>query len=354
MDETVWLEPGSPSRPTPSGTGGPAVSMTVQNLTGAAIKLFWSSFDDELELFATIPAGGRHTQGTYGQHVWLARDAATDASLVLFEAPATSDTVVIRGAVRNGNNGATRDSKGGGADLDPPCHGTVWFTPMLILPTDATALVSLTPMGRGDRTMFDRRSESFDLVEQAWLFAVTFGAEQPQMVEVQVNPEFATAAEAAAEVGKYCPAIGRLPGFMLRDVKTVWIHRGDHGFGGGNENLLIHTARGEAYIQDGVLEEAFVHEATHTSLDAEFLSCPGWLAAMAADGGAISTYARDHPGREDLAESMGPYFAASERHGRSDRVDPVAVESARRCIPNRIKFLDGICHDRGWTMAVKA
>ena len=97
--------------------------------------------------------------------------------------------------------------------------------------------------------MFDRRSESFDLVEQAWLFAAAFGAgEHPQTVEVQVNPEFATAAEAAAEVGKYCPAIGRLPGFMLRDVKTVWIHRGDHGFGGGNENLLIHTARGEAYV----------------------------------------------------------------------------------------------------------
>jgi len=108
------------------------------------------------------------------------------------------------------------------------------------------------------------------------------------------------------------------------------------------------------YIRDGVLEEAFVHEATHTSLDAEFLACPGWLAAMAADGGAISTYARDNPGREDLAESMGPYFAASERHGRSNRVDAVAVETARRCIPNRIKFLDGICHDRGWTMAVKA
>jgi hypothetical protein len=34
-DGTVRLEPGSPSRPT-SG-GGPAVSMTVQNLTGAAI-----------------------------------------------------------------------------------------------------------------------------------------------------------------------------------------------------------------------------------------------------------------------------------------------------------------------------
>lgn len=63
-------------------------------------------------------------------------------------------------------------------------------------------------------------------------------------VEVQVNPEFSEA-QAAAEADVYCTAIGRLPGFLLRDVSTVWIHRGDHGFGGGNDNLLIHTDRGE-------------------------------------------------------------------------------------------------------------
>ena len=28
----------------------------------------------------------------------------------------------------------------------------------------------------------------------------------------------------------------------------MWIHKGDEGFGGGNENLLIHTDMGDKYV----------------------------------------------------------------------------------------------------------
>ena len=45
------------------------------------------------------------------------------------------------------------------------------------------------------------------------------------------------------------------------------MHDGVFGFGGGNDDLLIHTGQGDAYIADGNLDETFLHEACHTSLD---------------------------------------------------------------------------------------
>jgi hypothetical protein len=52
-----------------------------------------------------------------------------------------------------------------------------------------------------------------------------------------------------------------------------------------SDPTLIHVGQGEIYLRDGILEETFVHEAAHTSLDAYHASAPGWLAAR-----------RSHPG----------------------------------------------------------
>ena len=55
-----------------------------------------------------------------------------------------------------------------------------------------------------------------------------------------MNPEFGEAgALAAAE--QYSRAVGRLPAFLLTDVDTLWIHRGNEGFGGGNRDYRITT-----------------------------------------------------------------------------------------------------------------
>ena len=62
-----------------------------------------------------------------------------------------------------------------------------------------------------------------------------------------------------------------------------------------DRNLLIHTERGDDYTLDGVLGSAFIHEATHTSMDDNHLTTSGWQAAMVGDGIAISRYAADYP-----------------------------------------------------------
>lgn len=215
----------------------------------------------------------------------------------------------------------------------PPQFGTVWFSADILTDADPTAFVDLTSKGQGSRVMYDRRTASFETFN-AHLFDATFGTDT--VVEIQVNPEF-SAEEAETESRFYADYIGKMPGFLFADLETVWIHRGLEGFGGGNNNLLIHTEQGQEYLRDGVLEEVFIHEGVHTSMDAYHALAPAWEAAQRADGQFISTYAADYPQREDVAESLGPYLAY---RFRPERMTQELLDMVESTIPNRTLYFD--------------
>ena len=217
----------------------------------------------------------------------------------------------------------------------PPFSGTIFIDPDIITAADPTTFQSLTANGHGLRTMYDRRANAFILVD-AFLFTATF--DDGLATEVQVNPEFGVDS-APVQALKYATVIGRLPKALRKDVFTVWIHKGVNPFGGGNNNLLIHVGQAALYENDGILEETFVHEAAHTSLDAAHAGSPGWIAAQTADGTFISTYARDNPTREDIAESFLPYLAVRYRSGRMTQALANAILLT---IPNRIAYFDAL------------
>ncbi len=165
------------------------------------------------------------------------------------------------------------------AAVEPPFDGTIFLDPDIITAADPTTFTSIEYVGQGIRSMFDRRTNSFVAVD-AHLFAVDF--RDGLDTEVQVNPEFDQAtAQALAE--EYAPVVGQLPTVLRKDVHAVWVQGGNQLFGGGNNSLLIHTEQADAYEAAGILEETLVHEAAHTSLDAEHSAAPGWLAAQQAD-----------------------------------------------------------------------
>jgi hypothetical protein len=217
---------------------------------------------------------------------------------------------------------------------EPPFDGTIFIAPDVITENDPTTYLSLSDAGQGQRTMFDRRSDSWETLN-AYLFNASFS--DGDDIEIQVNPEFFDVAYARSEALKYAPVIGRLPRYLRVDVQTVWIHKGVNPFGGGNNNLLIHTGQAESYASSGILEETLVHEASHTSLDAKHANAAGWLAAQNADGEYISTYAKDNPTREDVAESFLPYFAYRYR---PDRISQSMANVISSTIPNRIAYFD--------------
>ena len=216
---------------------------------------------------------------------------------------------------------------------DPAHHGTVWFDPDIVTEADPSSFEGLTYSGQQTRIMFDRRTAAFGDYD-AHLFDARFGSET--VVEIQVNPEF-DRERAESEAIRHAEAIGRLPAFLFRDLKTVWIHDGVELYGGGNDNILIHTGQTASYVRDGVLDEVLIHEATHTSMDSYYARDPLWLAAQRADGVAISNYARDYPEREDLSETLAPYLAL--RH-RRDRLDASQITELEERLANRILYLD--------------
>lgn len=226
------------------------------------------------------------------------------------------------------------------APAAPPFSGTIFLDPDIITDGDPSTFVSLADAGQGLRTMFDRRFNAF-VQRDAYLFVATYA--DGLQIEFQVNPEFGSAAVARAEAALYAPVVGRLPRALRADVETSWIHRGDHPFGGGNRNLLIHTGSiAQGYIADGILEETFVHEAAHTSLDAAHAAAPGWIAAQQADAEFISTYARDNPTTEDVAESVLPWLAVSCAR---QRLQASVAATIQGTIPNRLAYFDAVISD---------
>ncbi|WP_147676648.1 hypothetical protein [Algibacter pacificus] len=217
----------------------------------------------------------------------------------------------------------------------PPFSGTVHLNSDIIKSSDPTTFQSISYTGRGERRMFDRRSTWVDL--NAFLFNVAYS--DGLNVEVQVNPEFETQEEAKIFAEKYAVAIGRIPKALRTGVQTVWIHKGDYSFGGGNNNILIHAGRADRYDGEGKLEETLVHEGTHASIDSDYKQDPEWLASQQADGNFISTYARDNPTTEDLAESLLMWIAVTYR---ADRVPQDLIDTINETMPNRINFFDNL------------
>ncbi len=217
----------------------------------------------------------------------------------------------------------------------PPYQGTVFITPNLLGPTDPTSLQSVTYIGRGERRVFDRRPDKWITID-AYLFDVRY---EDAELEFQVNPEFGSREAARTEVDTYAAALGRLPAVFLSRVQKVQINAGYKLFGGnwGDRSFLIHTDQGKEYIRNGYLEEVLIHEGAHVSLDGAHASSAGWRAAQTKDGVFISAYARDYPDREDIAESILPYFALRYQ---SERLTAAERAVILRTIPNRLAYFD--------------
>ena len=53
----------------------------------------------------------------------------------------------------------------------------------------------------------------------------------------------------------------------------------------------------------------FIHEATHLSIDPYVYGQRGWNDAVYLDGNYLSTYAKENPESEDIAETFQAYIA---------------------------------------------
>mgnify|MGYP001586604617 FL=1 len=220
--------------------------------------------------------------------------------------------------------------------VDPPFGGTIFLDPDIITESDPTVFQDISYTGQGQRTIFDRRTNNWEVIN-AFLFTITFS--DGGTAEAQVNPEFGTSDNALVAATKYGVETGRMPKALRRDMDAIWINKGVQPFGGGNRSVLIHTGQSALYEADGILEETLVHELAHTSLDGDHALATGWVAAQTSDPEFISTYARDYPQREDVAESFLPYLAVRYR---ADRISTNLKNIIEQTIPARIAYFDNL------------
>ena len=279
--------------------------------------------------------------------LWLGEVDSTEASVTAALDRLPDLLEMFSGGMHN--TGDMDDDNDGISDNDDPCpldrdntclplldiSGSLYVDPDILTPSDPTTFHSVTYTGRGDRVMFDRRQDQF-VTYNAFLFDAAFT--DGFSLEIQVNPEFQTSDAARHEAETYGWLIGQLPRALRQpDFQMVWIHKGVEPFGGRNNNVLIHTGQADLWEAEGILEEALIHEGAHTSLDSRHASSSGWAQAQQDDMDFISTYAKDYPTREDLAESFPMWMALRYR---ADRISPRLAATIRARMPHRLAYLD--------------
>jgi hypothetical protein len=216
-------------------------------------------------------------------------------------------------------------------------EGTAYISPDVLTPLSPTDFVAITAQGRLVTRTFDRRANNW-VEGEMYVFRASY--ECSFDVDVLVNPEFSES-EAMDYATRFSRVLGQLPIGARSQVNELWIHAGDFPFGGGNQSILIHTdlaERDRAYI-----EELFIHESAHTSLDWQFgglVRESDWQAVSGRDIGFVSRYAEEFPDREDVAESFGAYTLWLQAKGEpSLKADALRIEAL---IPQRLAFFDGL------------
>jgi len=157
---------------------------------------------------------------------------------------------------------------------------------------------------------------------------------------IRVNVEFETKSKAEEQAVKYAKIIGQLPTFLrTKNLKTLTIHKGNKKWGGGNNDILIHTDHYVGRLKE-YIEEVAIHEAAHTSLDPQWngsIKRSKWNKASKKDNKFVSPYAKKFPNREDIAESINWWIAV---RCKSDRISKLDYKKINEGIPNRLTYLD--------------
>lgn len=220
----------------------------------------------------------------------------------------------------------------------PPFDGTVYLTPDAITAGSPTDLVEVTFQAVESRETFDRRVDDW-VNAPSWVYQATYSCGRPT-VAVIVNQEFSRE-QADREAERFARVLGQLPSGVRTNVDELWVHRGFELAGGGNRSILIHTDYADN--ERDFLEEIFLHEAAHTSLDPDFggaVSPPLWAKAQEHDQTFISAYAEDFPASEDIAESYGAYYVWALH--REQGVFAKEAELIGQAIPGRLSYFDSL------------
>ena len=227
--------------------------------------------------------------------------------------------------------------------LEPPFSGTMWDLPDLIKPSDYTVYSTSSYLGVETRLFYDRSIPDF-INYPAHIYKVNFG--DGLSVDFEIYSEF-TLEEAASIELKYAPLIGQLGKELRKNIKSFEFLKGEVGASAQRTddlnyaNISLHTDWLTNVVEkrpDGdKTEELFIHESAHLSIDPYVYGQQGWIDAVNLDGNYLSTYAKDNPDSEDVAETFQAYIAVKYF---PDRISNSLRDTILSVCLNRFKYFD--------------
>lgn len=232
--------------------------------------------------------------------------------------------------------------------IDPPFGGTMWDLPDLITSSDYTVYSSSVYQGVETRLFYDKAIPDF-VNYPAHIFKVNFG--DGLSVDFEIYSEFSEQ-EAISIEQKYAPLLGQLGKELRKNIKSIEFLKGDSVASAQRSadlsyaNITFHIDWLSNIVEtrpDGdKTEELLIHESAHLSIDPYVYDKEGWIDAVNLDNNYISTYAKENPDSEDVAETFQAYIAVKyfpERISNSLRDTILSV-----CL-NRFKYFDTLNFD---------
>ena len=231
---------------------------------------------------------------------------------------------------------------------DPPFAGTLWELPDLISSSDYTVFSTSIYEGIEIRLFYDEAITDF-INYPAHIFKVNFG--DGLSIDFEIYSEFSEQ-EAISIEQKYAPIVGQLGKELRKNIKSIEFLKGNSVASAQRSNDLsyanitfhIDWLNNTVETRPGgdKTEELLIHESAHLSIDPYVYNQQGWIDAVILDNNYISTYAKENPDTEDVAENFQAYIAVKyfpERISNSLRDTILSV-----CL-NRFKYFDSLNFD---------
>jgi len=231
---------------------------------------------------------------------------------------------------------------------DPPFAGTLWELPDLISSSDYTVFSTSIYEGIETRLFYDEAITDF-INYPAHIFKVNFG--DGLSIDFEIYSEFSEQ-EAISIEQKYAPIVGQLGKELRKNIKSIEFLKGDSvasaqrsiDLSYANITFHIDWLNNTVETRPGGdrTEELLIHESAHLSIDPYVYNQQGWIDAVILDNNYISTYAKENPDTEDVAENFQAYIAVKyfpERISNSLRDTILSV-----CL-NRFKYFDSLNFD---------
>ncbi len=209
---------------------------------------------------------------------------------------------------------------------------------------DPAAAFCLRFDGRTRAEMPDKRNDTL-FADDVRMFSAIYSDDTT--VGLWVHPDIATDEEEAALVAPVAEAVAKLPTAMRSLLNHVVVHAGDETAFSEDVGrfFVLYSENIRSRISTNDLQETVFHESVHATIDVPHADSADWLAAQAADGAYVTTYAAENPMDEDLAESALFAWAMVKHPGRL----PPEVETAvTTLIPNRLAYFRGLFGD--WSL----